>query len=203
MPRKRAEPPIVRAAQPRPAAEGSLVYRPGARQGMGTQASTATHLYAPVVDAAKGFVQSQCSCGWQYGNRHIGLGEGQPRLVWEWHLEDVQDMLECQFSVAAALAATHDELRAEALHALALAPAAAYLRFLHAADPVAWRARLKAIYAACGGNAAEVARRLRLSRVGLAKLIASDDELRQAIAIRWPHAQRQIAKHGRCHTDQD
>lgn len=103
---------------------------------------------------------------------------------------------------AKALAMTSDELREEAFHAAALGDPALYQRLLRSADPVRWRDRLKAVYAACDGNGAAVARRLGLTPPGLSKLVAGDDELRQAIAIRWPHAQRQVTRSNGGHTDQ-
>lgn len=95
---------------------------------------------------------------------------------------------------AAALGATADELRDEALYAVATAPPAAYLRLLHEADPDKWRARLMAVFEAEGGNASAVARRLGLARTGIAFLLRQDPALAAAIDARWPGRQRNSEK---------
>lgn len=155
--------PIVHAAQPQPAAEGSLAYRPG------------TIRYERQSDPTT----------------------GEP--LYRWISTPSEPAADPLSTVATALCMAPDEL---ARDMAALVTPAAYLRLLRDKDAAAWRERIKAVYGACDGNAHEVARRIGLTYRGLAKLVASDPELRQAIAIRWPHTQRSATHSTRGHTEQ-
>lgn len=174
VPRAARDGPIVRAPQPKPAAEGSLAYRPAAP--------------APARIAVE---RLPCRFGPTATEPCLRCGSDETLLNYNERI-----CLVCKHrwpvdppaisTVAAALCLSPDDFARDALVLLAHVGPSAYLRLLRDKDPAAWRERILVILTATGGNFSQAAARVGLTYRGLLKAIISDPKLQQEISERWP-----------------